>query len=329
MSKAKKTEGEVSVFTRLQKKYGVEAISVLGNNKVEDVEAISTGSVGVDLATGIGGLPRGRIVEIYGPESSGKTTLCTHLVANAQKMGLKCAYIDAEHAFDLKYAQALGVDVNELVFCQPDFGEQGIDIAEELAESGEYGVIVIDSIAALTPKAELDGELVQEDGTVKQHMGLQARMMSQACRHLATKASKGNTLIVLINQLRQKIGVVYGNPETTPGGNAVKYYASIRLDIRRIGKVEAGGVVSGARTRVKVVKNKLARPFQEAELDIRYGEGFDSASELLDLAVEKEKMTMSGGRYKLNDQQVAYGREPARLWAIENRDMLKSLVGLT
>lgn len=313
---------------KLNKKYGSEAMQSL-TTEARQGDSISTGSYGLDQAIGIGGVPRGRIVEIYGPESAGKTTLCLHLVANCQKAGMAAAYIDAEHAFDPVYASGLGVDLspNKLLFNQPDYGEQGIDIAETLIESGKVGLVVFDSVSALSPKAEIDADLVNDDGKVSHGMGLQARMMSETLRRMTGKAKKNNCTVVWINQLRQKIGVFYGNPETTTGGNALKYYASVRLDIRRIGKIEDKGSVVGNRTRVKVVKNKVAAPFKEAEFDIRFGEGIDQATEMLDMAVEAGKLDMSGGRYKLDGQQVAYGREPARQWAKgEGKAILEKLL---
>lgn len=319
--KAAPEEGAVPVdkfaeaLATLKKKHGKEVIQTLHSGEQEKYAVVSTGSIGVDRATGIGGLPLGRIVEIYGPQAAGKSTLCCHVVANAQKAGLNCAYIDAEHAWDPSYAQALGVDLDRLAFCQPDFGEQALDVADQLAASGAFSVIVVDSIAALTPKAEIDGDMVDGDGKVKSHPGLQARMMGSALRKLNGSASKHNCLLLFVNQLRMKIGVMYGSPETTPGGESMKFYASMRLDIRRVGGIKQGDAVVGNETRVKIVKNKLAPPFKEALLALYYGEGFDRAGEMLDLAEAQEIITVSGGRYRLNGDQVAFGREAARKWA--------------
>lgn len=312
---AKEPDKFQEALKALRKKHGKEAIQVMVSGVQENHAVVSTGSLGVDEATGVGGIPLGRIIEIYGPESSGKTTFCNHVVANAQKMGLNCAYVDSEHAWDPTYAQNLGVQLDRLAFSQPDYGEQALDIVETLVDSGAFSVIVIDSVAALTPKAELDGEMVDDQGKVKHHVGEQARMMSSAMRKLCSKAERNKCMLIFVNQLRSKIGVMYGNPETTTGGNALKFYTSMRFDIRRTGKVEQGGKMVGSTIRVKVVKNKLAPPFREAELELLYGEGFDRAGELLDRAVEREVLTCHGGRYKLGEKQVAMGREAARQWA--------------
>lgn len=314
-AKVEASEGLKAAVASIHKKFGPESLQFLVSGARKDVQIIPTGSMAIDEAIGIGGIPRGRIIEIFGPESSGKSTICTHVVSEAQKLGMVCAYIDAEHAFDPTYAEAIGVDCDKLLISQPDFGEQGIEIAESLAGSGEVGLIIVDSVAALTPKAELDGEMVDEDGKPVHTMGLQARMMSQAMRRLVAVTARNNCAMIFVNQLRQKIGVVYGNPETTPGGNALKFYASVRLDIRRTSTIKDGTEAVASATRVKVVKNKLAPPFREAEFEIRYGEGIDQASELLDRAVEAEILTCGGGRYKLDDKQVAHGREAAREWA--------------
>ncbi len=290
----------------IEKTFGKGSIMYLDGSPQEAIESIPSGSLSLDRALGIGGYPRGRIVEIFGPESSGKTTLTLHAIASAQAAGGVAAFIDAEHAFDLRYARALGVDTSKLLVSQPDCGEQALEIAELLTKSGALDLVVIDSVAALVPRAEIEGDMGDS------HMGLQARLMSQALRKLTAISHKTNTTFIFINQLRQKIGVVFGNPETTTGGNALKFYSSVRLDVRRIGKVTAGEDVIGNRTRVKVVKNKCARPFNEAEFDIRWGTGIDVAGDLLELALESALVSKSGAYYSFNGQALGQGKEKAR-----------------
>ncbi len=291
----------------IEKRFGKGAIMALGAAPPDQViEVIPSGSLALDEALGVGGYPRGRIVEIFGPESSGKTTLCLHAICEAQRAGGVAAFIDAEHAFDPTYAQALGVSMNDLLLSQPDSGEQALEIAETLTRSGEIALIVIDSVAALTPQAEIDGEMGDR------HMGLQARLMSQALRKLTAVSHKTGTTIVFINQLRQKIGVVFGNPETTTGGNALKFYASVRIDVRRVGQVTAGEEAVGSKTRVKVIKNKVAPPFKKAEFDIRWGRGIDHASELIDRGLERGVVDKSGASLTFGDQKLGVGREKAR-----------------
>lgn len=300
---------------QIEKQHGKGAVMWLNAQPIFEEEVISTGSHHLNKALGIGGLPRGRIIEIFGPESSGKTTLTLHTIAEAQAAGLRAAFIDAEHAFDPKYAKTIGIDSNSLLISQPDCGEQALDIVESLIRSGHLDIIVIDSVAALTPKAEIDGDM----GSA--HMGLQARLMSQALRKITALASRQRTTVVFINQLRQKIGVVFGNPETTPGGNALKFYASIRLDVRRIGKLSVGDETLGNRTRVKVIKNKCASPFTEAEFDIRWGLGIDAVSELIDLAEEAQLLRKSGAHYYEGDNKLAQGRENLREHLLKNPEL--------
>jgi recombination protein RecA len=305
-----------SVVGSIEKQFGKGAIMALGgDDENTEVRVIPSGALSIDDALGVGGYPRGRIVEIYGPESSGKTTLTLHAMREAQRAGGIAAFIDAEHAFDANYARSLGVDVDKLLVSQPDSGEQALEIVEMLTRSGAVDVVVIDSVAALTPKAEIEGEMGDA------HMGLQARLMSQALRKLTAIAHKTETTLIFINQLRQKIGVVFGNPETTTGGNALKFYASLRLDVRRIGQVKAGESVIGNRTRVKVVKNKLAPPFGIAEFDIRYGTGIDALGDLLDLAVEAGMVTKNGAYYTCGDESLGQGRERARATLLERADL--------
>src|SRR5437868_1641724 len=293
-------------LSQIEKQYGKGAIMKLGEADAPvDIPAISTGSLGLDIALGVGGLPRGRVIEIFGPESSGKTTLTLHVIAEAQKAGGTAAFIDAEHALDLTYARKLGVQVDDLLVSQPDTGEQALEIAETLVRSGAIDVIVVDSVAALVPRAEIEGEMGDA------HMGLQARLMSQALRKLTAVVSRNSATVIFINQIRMKIGVVFGSPETTTGGNALKFYSSVRLDIRRIGAVKDGEQMIGNRTRVKVVKNKMAPPFREAEFDILYGVGISRPHELLDLAVERNLIEKSGAWFEINGERVGPGRDRA------------------
>jgi recombination protein RecA len=304
---------------KIEKDFGRGTIMKLGDNPIENIQTIPTGSIGLDAALGIGGLPRGRVIEIYGPESSGKTTLAIHAIAEAQKSGGIAAIIDAEHAFDRFYAQKLGVDVENLLISQPDNGEQALEIADHLIRSGALDIIVIDSVAALTPKAEIEGEM----GDSK--MGLQARLMSQALRKLTANISKTNTTCIFINQLREKIGVMFGNPETTTGGNALKFYASVRLDIRRSNQIKEGEEVIGNRTRVKVVKNKLAPPFRKADFDILYGEGISQAGEVVDLGVELNIIKKSGSWFSYGDTKLGQGRDAVKQIILDNPELYEEL----
>ncbi len=300
---------------KIQKDFGAGSIMRLGERQVQDVSTVSTGSLGLDLALGVGGLPKGRIVEIYGPESSGKTTVAIHTIAESQKAGGVCAIIDAEHAFDSSYARKLGVNVDELLIAQPDNGEQALEIADRLILSGALDVVVIDSVAALVPKGELEGEM----GDSK--IGLQARLMSQALRKLTATVAKTNTICIFINQLREKIGVMFGSPETTTGGNALKFYASVRLDIRRSTQIKDGDTAVGNRTRVKVVKNKVAPPFRQAEFDIVYGEGISKMGELIDIGVDLDVLQKSGSWYSYNDTKLGQGRAAIISLLKDNPDM--------
>ena len=305
-----------SAIGQIEKAFGKGSVMKLGNSGVNlDVQAISTGSLGLDVALGIGGLPKGRIVEIYGPESSGKTTLALHVVAEAQKSGGTCAFVDAEHALDPVYAKKLGVNIDDLLISQPDAGEQALEIADTLVRSGAISVLVIDSVAALVPRAELEGDMGDS------HMGLQARLMSQALRKLTSSISKSNCLVIFINQIRQKIGIMFGNPETTSGGNALKFYASVRLDIRRIGAIKDKDDIIGNQTRVKVVKNKVAPPFRTVEFDIMYGEGISKNGEIIDLGVSADIIEKSGSWFSYNDQRIGQGRENAKNFLKENTDI--------
>ena len=302
-----KTKALDAALTQIERAFGKGSIMKLGQNDAAvDIASISTGSLSLDLALGIGGLPKGRIVEIYGPESSGKTTLALHVIAEAQKTGGTCAFVDAEHALDPGYARKLGVNLDELLISQPDAGEQALEIADTLVRSGAIDVLVVDSVAALTPRAELEGEMGDS------HMGLQARLMSQALRKLTASVARSNTLIIFINQIRMKIGVMFGNPETTTGGNALKFYASVRLDIRRIGQIKNGEDVVGNQTRVKVVKNKVAPPFKVVEFDIIYGEGVSKNGELLDLGVKANIVEKSGSWFSYDGERIGQGRENAK-----------------
>jgi len=304
---------------KIEKSYGKGSIMKLGDRVVEDVPSISSGSIGLDIAMGVGGYPKGRIIEIYGPESSGKTTLAIHAIAEAQKAGGIAAIIDAEHAFDPGYATKLGVDINELLISQPDNGEQALEIADNLIRSGAVDIIVIDSVAALTPKAEIEGEM----GDSK--MGLQARLMSQALRKLTANINRTKTCVIFINQLREKIGVMFGNPETTTGGNALKFYASVRLDIRRIGQIKDGEEAQGNHTRVKVVKNKVAPPFKKAEFDIMYGEGISKTGEIVDLGVELNVIKKAGSWFSYGETKLGQGRESVKTLLRDNPELAQEL----
>ena len=301
-----------SALSQIEKAYGKGSIMKLGQKDMVNVESISTGSISLDLALGIGGLPRGRIIEIYGPESSGKTTLTLSVIAQAQKKGLTCAFIDAEHVLDPVYAEKIGVQVKELLISQPDTGEQGLEIADTLTRSGAVDVIVIDSVAALVPKAELEGEMGDS------HMGLQARLMSQALRKLTGSISKTQCMVIFINQIRQKIGVMFGNPETTTGGNALKFYASVRLDIRRIGAIKDKEEVVGNETRVKVVKNKVSPPFKQVEFEIMYGEGISKLGEIIDMGVKLNIVEKAGSWFSYNSTRIGQGKEASKNFLREN-----------
>jgi len=300
---------------QIEKTFGKGAIMRMGDAPNTQMETISTGSLALDAALGVGGVPRGRVAEIFGPESSGKTTLATHIIAEAQKLGGNCAFIDAEHALDAAYAAKLGVDLENLLISQPDTGEDALNICDTLVRSGALDVIVIDSVAALVPRAEIEGDMGDS------HMGLQARLMSQALRKLTGSINRTKTVLIFINQIREKIGVMFGSPETTTGGRALKFYASVRMDIRRIGAIKEGTEVVGNRTRVKIVKNKVAPPFRFAEFDIIYGEGISSSGELVDISVENDIIAKSGSWYSYGDLKVGQGRESVKMWLLENDAM--------
>ena len=308
-----------AALSQIERQFGKGSIMKLGDNTTMDVETISTGSLGLDIALGAGGLPFGRVVEIYGPESSGKTTLTLEVIAHAQKEGKVCAFVDAEHALDPIYAGKLGVDINELLVSQPDTGEQALEICDMLTRSGAIDIIVVDSVAALTPKAEIEGDMGDS------HMGLQARMLSQAMRKLTGNLKKSNTMLIFINQIRMKIGVMFGNPETTTGGNALKFYASVRLDIRRIGAVKNGDEIIGNETRVKVVKNKIAPPFKQAEFQILYGQGINNLGELIDLGVQNGFVEKAGAWYSCNGERIGQGKANAAKYLEEHPEMAKDV----
>lgn len=302
-------------LSQIEKQFGKGSIMKLGEDAKLNLESVSTGSIGLDVALGIGGIPKGRIIEIYGPESSGKTTVSLHVIAETQKRGGIAAFIDAEHALDPAYAKNLGVDIENLIVSQPDTGEQALEIAEALVRSGAIDIIVVDSVAALVPKAEIEGEMGDS------HMGLQARLMSQALRKLAGSISKSNTIAIFINQLREKIGVMFGTPETTTGGRALKFYASVRLDVRKVDSIKQGNDVVGNRTRVKVVKNKVAAPFKQAEFDIMYGEGISKAGDILDVASSLDIVTKSGAWYSYGEHRLGQGRENGKQFLKENPEI--------
>ncbi|MBT2151864.1 recombinase RecA, partial [Pseudoalteromonas tetraodonis] len=310
-----------AALSQIERQFGKGSIMKLGDNKALNIDAVSTGSLGIDIALGIGGLPMGRIVEVYGPESSGKTTLTLQVIAQAQKEGKTCAFVDAEHALDPVYAQKLGVNIDELLVSQPDTGEQALEICDMLVRSSAVDVVIVDSVAALTPKAEIEGDMGDS------HMGLQARLMSQALRKLTGNIKRSNTLCIFINQIRMKIGVMFGNPETTTGGNALKFYASVRIDIRRIGSVKEGDEVVGNETRVKVVKNKVAPPFKQAEFIIMYGEGISKQGELIDLGVKHKIVEKAGAWYSYNGNKVGQGKSNSIKFLKENPEIADEIEG--
>ena len=323
INKNEKDKALEAAMAQIQKQFGKGAIMKLGDASAQmNVESISTGSISLDMATGIGGVPKGRIVEIYGPESSGKTTLTLHIIAEAQKAGGKAAFIDAEHALDPVYAKNLGVNVGELLVSQPDTGEQALEICDMLARSGALDIIVIDSVAALVPKAEIQGEMGDA------HVGLQARLMSQALRKLTGTVNKSNTCVIFINQLREKVGVMFGNPEVTTGGRALKFYSSMRMEVRRVESIKQGDSVVGNRTRVKVVKNKVAPPFKQAEFDIMYGQGISKAGDLLDTAVEAKIINKAGSWYSFEGERIGQGRENVKVYLLEHKEIMDKVEAL-
>ncbi|MHC1722299.1 MAG: recombinase RecA [Aminipila sp.] len=323
INKSEKEKALKEAMAQIQKQFGQGSIMKLGDSSAKlNIEAISTGSASLDIATGIGGIPRGRIIEIYGPESSGKTTLTLHIIAEAQKAGGKAAFIDAEHALDPEYARNLGVDVDELLVSQPDTGEQGLEICEMLVRSGALDIVVIDSVAALVPRAEIQGEMGDS------HVGLQARLMSQALRKLTGSINKSNTAVIFINQLREKVGVMFGNPETTTGGRALKFYSTMRFDVRKIESIKAGDEVLGNRTRVKIVKNKVAPPFKQAEFDIMYGRGISKEGDVLDCAVEAKIVEKAGSWYSFEGNRIGQGRENVKKFLIDNPETLNRIEAL-
>ncbi len=320
MSESPKQKALAAALSQIERQFGSGSVMRLGDTgQSHDIDVISTGSLGLDLALGIGGLPRGRVVEIYGPESSGKTTLTLQTIAECQKKGGTAAFVDAEHALDPAYARKLGVDIDNLLISQPDTGEQALEITDMLVRSGGVDMVVIDSVAALTPKAEIEGEMGDS------HMGLQARLMSQALRKLTANIKRSNTLVIFINQIRMKIGVMFGNPETTTGGNALKFYASVRLDIRRVGAIKKGDEVIGSETRVKVVKNKVAPPFTQTDFEILYGEGISRLGEMIDLGVKCEFVVKSGAWYSYKNERIGQGKDNARQYLREHPELAKSL----
>ena len=318
---AEKKKALEAAMSQIEKQFGKGSVMKLGEFKAMEIEAIPTGALSLDIALGIGGVPRGRIIEVFGPESSGKTTLALHIIAEAQKMGGEAAFIDAEHALDPVYAKKLGVDIDNLIVSQPDTGEQALEITESLVRSGALDVIVVDSVAALVPKAEIDGDMGDS------HMGLQARLMSQALRKLAGAINKSKTVLIFINQLREKIGVMFGNPETTTGGRALKFYASVRMDIRKIENIKQDGEVKGNRVRVKVIKNKVAPPFREAEFDIIYGEGISKEGNILDMAVNLDIVEKAGSWFSYNGERIGQGRENVKKYLKENPKVLEEIEG--
>lgn len=308
-----------STMAKIEKEFGKGSVMMLGENAKMNLEVVSSGSLGLDLALGIGGYPKGRIIEIYGPESSGKTTVALHAVAEAQRAGGVAAFIDAEHALDPAYAKALGVDIENLIISQPDTGEQALEITDTLVSSGIVDIIVVDSVAALVPKAEIEGEMGDS------HMGLQARLMSQALRKLTSSINKSKTITIFINQLREKIGVMFGNPETTTGGRALKFYASVRMDVRKIDTIKQGDTLVGNRTRVKIVKNKVAPPFKQCEFDITYGQGISKVGEIVDLATNIDVIKKSGSWYSYNDSKLGQGRENVKTYLLENKSLMEEI----